>query len=587
MYKNLKGLFLLLNFILFSTVYTINAVSCKDIIACGDATDGDYNLLLKIRDPSRPGLQVLTKVPYRYSYTYTHPWSGKPMFFTVNHSYIGVVTLGDTIPSTVKPGMLFTDAGLAYGDADTMSNWVNPSKFAWDDFDWLRYSAEQASNLSEAVRLLTVDVVDCLHAPGVSENLFVVGSEGAVIIEADAYRYSVESFTNGVRVRSNYPVELWCTQIHKCLPVALSYDYSVERMVKPGDVIHLGSLFGVRITRVTPTSITVRQVPFLKYNERLVIIGKPVVIPLREHRPVGDFDVFFIDYLPDAGALVKVRTYVKAWEEEVLGRLNSRYGSLNITDFMGISRLHSEDLSYLRGLCEDRFIYEGAMIYQIPRVNADLFSVGWFSAGHACSSIYVPVHVVDEDVYAPYTNGEAANLSLTLSSVYSHGALTSVFRRVEEVFIGECRRVEGLAKMYIDQPCIVKSLFTISDTGMQRQAYLTERFYLEYAHTSSLHLTCKDELMLTSDLWGEGYLDSLDNMRSLASGLYGNPAYIGLVDTLIDIGLSIGMTRVMLSRVIQPSFFIQDLYVQAEYALANYDIETGFTLLKFLVAYTS
>ena len=52
------------------------SLSCKDIIACGDATAGDYNLLLKVRDPSRPGLQVLCIIPVGYEYTYRNPWNG-------------------------------------------------------------------------------------------------------------------------------------------------------------------------------------------------------------------------------------------------------------------------------------------------------------------------------------------------------------------------------------------------------------------------------------------------------------------------------------------------------------------------------
>jgi hypothetical protein len=59
-WSNLVVLFCLLLFLCSS----LNGVSaCKDIIVCGDATEGDYNLLLKIRDPSRPGYQVLTMVP--------------------------------------------------------------------------------------------------------------------------------------------------------------------------------------------------------------------------------------------------------------------------------------------------------------------------------------------------------------------------------------------------------------------------------------------------------------------------------------------------------------------------------------------
>ena len=66
---------------------------CKDLIAIGDSTDGDYNLLLKVRDPSRPGLQVLTSIPRGYSYEYHHPRTGDTISFSVNHSFIGILEI--------------------------------------------------------------------------------------------------------------------------------------------------------------------------------------------------------------------------------------------------------------------------------------------------------------------------------------------------------------------------------------------------------------------------------------------------------------------------------------------------------------
>ena len=92
------------------------------------ATAGNYSLLLKVRDPSRPGLQVLCRVPEGTQYTYHYPWTGKPWDFIVTHTFFGVATQGDTLPNIVKAGMVLTDAGLAFGDADTLSNWVNPTK---------------------------------------------------------------------------------------------------------------------------------------------------------------------------------------------------------------------------------------------------------------------------------------------------------------------------------------------------------------------------------------------------------------------------------------------------------------------------
>ena len=206
-----------------SCFISIPVLGCKDIIACGNSTAGDYNLLLKVRDPSRPGLQVLTIVPENYEYDFYHPWTGKNFVFRVENKYIGVASLNDVSPNIVKSGMVLTDKGLAYGDADSNSHWINPTRFAWDDFDWIRYSCEKADNIDEAVVLLTEDVVDKYHATGVSENLFVIGPDSGYIIEADAFRYDIKELTNDVGVMSNYPKELWRPQIQRTLPISKFY----------------------------------------------------------------------------------------------------------------------------------------------------------------------------------------------------------------------------------------------------------------------------------------------------------------------------------------------------------------------------
>ena len=128
----------LILFLVSNIVLIVNVTACKNIIACGDATAGDYNLLLKVRDPSRPDLQVLCIVPEGYEYTYCHPWSGKSMSFKTKHKYMGVASVNDVIPNIVKAGMTFTAAGIAFSDADTGSGWINPTRKAWDDFDWIR-----------------------------------------------------------------------------------------------------------------------------------------------------------------------------------------------------------------------------------------------------------------------------------------------------------------------------------------------------------------------------------------------------------------------------------------------------------------
>lgn len=52
--------------LIFIVLFSVNIIpigkSCKDIVITPAATAGDYSLFLKVRDPSRPGLQVLCRV---------------------------------------------------------------------------------------------------------------------------------------------------------------------------------------------------------------------------------------------------------------------------------------------------------------------------------------------------------------------------------------------------------------------------------------------------------------------------------------------------------------------------------------------
>jgi hypothetical protein len=135
-YKKNVVIIIMISFLII--IINISTVlGCKDILACGNSTAGDYNLLLKVRDPSRSGLQVLCIVPQNYEYEFYHPWTGEKLLFKVENKYIGVASKDDVIPNIVKAGMTLNDKGLAFGDADTNSNWVNPSRYAWDDFDYI------------------------------------------------------------------------------------------------------------------------------------------------------------------------------------------------------------------------------------------------------------------------------------------------------------------------------------------------------------------------------------------------------------------------------------------------------------------
>lgn len=491
--KHLTILFLVFIFLL------PQVESCKDIIACGDATKGEYNLLLKVRDPSRPGLQVLCMVPKGYSYTYHHPWNGKSIEYTTYHKYIGVASEADVIPAIVKAGMMLTDAGIAFGDADTNSGWVNPSRYAWDDFDWLRYAAEKANDSGEAVYHLTVDLVDTFHAPGISENLFIIDHEKGHVIEADAYRYHVKEIIDGVDVLSNYPRELWKTQWFKTNLVSSSFDAETQRMVEQGHIVHLGSLLGVQVSGIGNESIIVREYPpLLGFMMHRTDAFKPVVIKINESKTVGDYYVTLLD-LNGSAAFIHITTTVKAWQDKILGYVNEKYGEITVRDMMNWSRLY-DNADGLRPMCEAKFKYEGAAIYKIPNANYKLLSGGWFSPNHACSSIYIPFHIADTAIFEPYTNGEAANLSLTLYNIYGNN-LTTILSKVEEVLLYENKRIEELTLLY-NTP----QLLTNFDVNAQKQAWFTEQILAEEIINATL-------LETISTMWNKNYSTTLSMMK--------------------------------------------------------------------------
>ena len=498
--------------ILFNVVMSFPIKGCKDIISCGDSTAGDYNLLLKVRDPSRPGLQVLCIVPEGYTYTYHHPWTGTPMFFETKHKFIGVATKNDTIPNIIKAGMALSDSGISFGDADTDSNWKNPTRYAWDDFDWIRYACELSNDEEEAVSLMTIDAVDKMHATGVSENLFVVGHNSGFVIEADVFHYDVKEINDGIVVMSNYPKELWRTQIHKKLPIASSFDLEKEEYVKKGGVISLNSLYLVRIVDIGENSIIARQIPFFKIiNGDILKRGTKVEVELGKRETVGDFSVELLD-INGNKAKIKLCYKFKAWEDKMLDYIQIRYGSICVGDMMNWSRLHRGDLDGLRPMCEDVFSYEAAAIYKIPKQNYEKLSIGWFAANHACSSIYIPFHICDNDIFDPYETGEAADLSMNLLNEYGHGILTDNFSKVEEVFLYETMVAEDKAKDMIENNQNVSEFLTDVDNSMQEQAWLTEQMWMETSKICDQNK--KQKIMeIISNIWINNYSSSLECME--------------------------------------------------------------------------
>lgn len=480
----MKYLSLLL--IIFLLIPGVHA--CKDIIATHDATAGDYSLLLKVRDPSRPGLQVLCMVNEGYSYTYHHPWSGKDIQFITNQKYIGVATEGDIPPNDIKVGMALNEAGIAYGDADVPSYWVNPSPNAWDDFDWIRYSCQNASNEEEAVNYL-IDVVE-MHAPGVAENLFVVGPNKSYIIEADALHAHVRE-VNGAAVMSNYPKELWSSVLLKKVFISSSFDKTFEGEVRRGSAIRLGSLLGVKVLSIENELITARQIPF----------GETVTIREGEGKKVG---TFYVQLLKCYGrtAKINVRNEYYAWENEMIQHIQKQYGLITLQDMMNWSRLHSSDLKNLRGMCEEE--EKCAMIFKISNTNSGVTNMGWF-APDQCAAIFVPIHIASEDIAFQYQTGEAAELAKTLLRSFGHGKLSHHFQKVEQVFIIENENIENFVLSKNEANASI--ILTLSDIEMQNQAYLMQEIYLKASDT---------ERKMAIQLWENDYASTLKNMEKNA-----------------------------------------------------------------------
>jgi len=541
MLKNRGFSVVFISFLLINIIMPLGVEGCKDILACGDSTRGDYNLFLKVRDPSRQGLQVLCIVPEGYEYTYHYPWTGIEMISTNKHKYIGVASKDDIIPNIVKSGMTLTDVGLAFGDADTNSNWVNPTKNAWDDFDWIRYACEKAEGIDEAVSLLTEYAVDKLHATGVSENLFVVGPTSGYIIEADAFRYNVKKIVNGVGIISNYPKELWKSQIHKRLPIAPSFDFEKESYVDKGNTLRLNSLFGVKILEINENSILVRQVPFFKFiYNMLTIMGNKVEIKLGEREIAGDYS---IELLNISGNKAKIRVCYKfkAWEDEMMKHINSKNGSISVKDMINWSRIKGNDLDGLRPLCEDIYENEAVAIYKIPCVNYEVLGGGWFSANLACSSIYVPFHICDNDIFDPYETGEAAALSQELFNIYGYNNLTS-FINVEDVFLYENDILEEIAINKIKKGEDVSEIFTIFDTNVQIQAWLTEHIWIEI--NKILDKNDKEKIIdLISKIWMNNYTTSLDLMEHAIIDLINISGTSTIVQIIENITQSINRSK--------------------------------------------
>lgn len=560
--------FLILLFLFLNIFLSFNTKACKDIIACGNATEGDYNLLMKVRDPSRAGLQVLLIVPKDYEYSYHSPWTGKEVYYINQHKYIAVTTIDDVIPKIVKAGMILSETGICYGDSDTNSGWINPTKNAWDDFDWIRYTSEQANSEEEAVDLLTKECVDKLHATGISENLFIVGPKTGYVVEADAFRYRIDEIKNGVLARHNYPKLLWKSQIIKTFLISKNFNTIVEKEVQKRSIVRLGSIYSVSINEIGDKYVTVS--PIGLYHKMLTnSMGVFTKIQIGERKTVGYFSIELLEINREK-AKIRVTNIYNAWEEEILKYINSRYGSINVKDMINWSRLTDEDLKGLRGMCQNTHEFEAVTIYKIPTNYYEIFSMGWFAPNHASSSIFIPFHICNSDIYTPYKNGDAAQLSLDLYNLYNQNILASNFSIVEKTFINEINSLEKTLKKAKYKNSDISNFLTIIDMSMQKQAYITQQLWKDAINKQDIQV-------VISDLWNKTYYDTLHNMKNIINHLNEKGESKQFIDKINEIALNICISRINAAKSLGKDVkSAEDKYMIGEKFLNQQKYQTGY-----------
>ena len=379
---------------------------------------------------------------------------------------------------------------------------------------------------------------------------------------------------------SNYPKELWRTQLHNKLPIASSFDITKEKYVRKGMIVRLGSLYGVKVVDIGDRNIVVRQVPLLKISNKMIrFMGKWVQIELGERKTVGDYSVKLLE-LNKKQARISISYVFKAWENEMKKYIQSNEGHITVKDMMNWSRLHSRDLDGLRPMCEDLFTYESAMIYKIPKENYEILSIGWFSPNHACSSIYVPVHIADTDIYCPYKTGEAAALSLELLKTYGHNSLTPAFSNVEDVFLNETDLYENYIDEITENQSEIANFLTFVDMSMQKQAWLTQQIWIEI-DKMPINEKRDDVEELVTDMWKTNYSISLNRMEKVLYALQNISAAKDISNKIIDISLVISKSEIDAARAIGRNVTLSyQEYYAGRNSLEEHNYASGFNHLQ-------
>jgi hypothetical protein len=377
---------------------------------------------------------------------------------------------------------------------------------------------------------------------------------------------------------SNYPKELWKSQILKTLPISISFDFNITDYFESGDIIRLNSLYGIKIIDIKESSIIVRQIPLFKINLwSFIYVGKKIEINIGERKNVGDFSLKLID-IQNKLVQIKLSYKFKAWEEKMLEYINSRFGNITVKDMINWSRLKSSDLDGLRGMCEEIYENEAVAIYLIPNNHYDILSMGWFSPSYACSSIFVPFHICNNDIFDPYENGEAAQLCQNLFRIYSYDNL-SCFKDIENVLLYENKIVENIALNIVEEREKLSDFLTIFDINAQKQAYLTEEIWFEIDNV--INENEKEKFIdISKNIWYLNYSNSLLAMKYNVLNLSElNNSFI-IINKILEIAFCICESRFELGNTIGISIDeALNEYLIAEEYINNFEYEIGFNHL--------
>lgn len=504
--------------------YPMYKEECKEIIAMNPATKGEYNLHMKVRDPSRHDVQVLFICEPGYQYTYHHPQSGETMDFTVERRFIGTTSINDKPPEIMKPGMVLTDSGISYGTNDCPTlMYTNPTNNAWDDFDWIRYAYQVAETEDEAVELLTKDAVDEMHATGIGETLYVVGPNKGYAIEADAYNYHVEEIED-VYIKSNYPEFLWDVCSSDQYKYAPHFETMYDDWARERQIIKLGPkcTLGITIKKIENDHIIAKAFPGS---------GEEIKINVGENQTLNNFRIGLVD---TSGSIDSPSTETQQkrahvticfkyleWLEHVSGFVDEKKGDIELRDLMNWSRLHSEELGGLRAFCEGEADNEEAVnIFRHQKKEPELMSSLWFS-GIPCCSIYIPVHICARRIAEPYTTSRAWQQSLFLLNEYDHGVLTPTLEKIENIIIIENDEIENICYKLLgekDNTNII-DILTYSDNMLQFNANKMGQILVYLPQLKVVNTEIFDSI---NNMWEKDYFHSLKNMKNILNDIKSN-----------------------------------------------------------------